>query len=127
MRSVFTFFLFAASLITADGSDSRNITSGREIPNEGYADQPYLVKTDDGAWLAVITTGKGVEGEGGQHVISTRSTDWGRTWLTPVDVEPGTGPEASYAVLLKVPYGRIYLFYNHNTDNIRQVKADNPP
>ena len=114
-------------LLWLAAGDSRNITAGLEIPNEGYADQPYIVKTNDGAWLCALTTGSGREGEGGQHVISTRSTDQGKTWSKPVDVEPATGPEASYAVLLKVPSGRIYVFYNHNTDNVRQVKGDNPP
>ncbi|MDH7568615.1 MAG: exo-alpha-sialidase, partial [Armatimonadota bacterium] len=38
-------------------------------------------------------------------------------------VEPSDGPEASYAVLLKVPGGRVYCFYNHNTDNLRELKT----
>ena len=63
----------------------------------------------------------------GQHIISTRSTDYGKTWSTPVGVEPANGPEASYAVMLKVPSGRVYVFYNHNTDNLRELKGDNPP
>ncbi len=117
--------LICSAVLAAE--DPRNIATGREIPNEGYADQPYIVKTDDGAWLCVITTGTGLEGEGGQHVISLRSVDQGKTWSKPVDVEPAKGPEASYAVLLKVPSGRVYVFYNHNTDNVRQVKADKPP
>ena len=96
-------------------SDPRHISNGWNIPSEGYADQPYIVKTDDGAWLCVMTTGVGVEGAGGQHVVSMRSTDQGRTWEKIVPIEPADGPEASYAVLLKVPYGRIYVFYNHNT------------
>ena len=108
----------------AAAQDSRNIRNGWEIPNEGYADQPYIVKTDDGAWLCVLTTGPGREGAGGQHVITTRSTDQGRTWSAPVSVEPSDGPEASYAVLLKTPYGRVYVFYNHNTDNVREVISD---
>ena len=29
--------------------DPRHITNGRIIPSEGYADQPYIVQTDDGA------------------------------------------------------------------------------
>ena len=111
----------------ANAEDWRNIENGYEIPSEGYADQPYIVKTDDGAWLCILTTGAGIEGEGGQHVVSTRSVDQGKTWSPLVDVEPADGPEASYAVLLKVPYGRVYAFYNHNTDNIRKVKANNPP
>ena len=105
-------------------TDSRLITNGRNIPSEGYADQPYIVKTDDGAWLCVMTTGSGHEGAGGQHVVSMRSKNQGRTWEKPVDIEPASGVEASYAVLLKVPYGRIYAFYNHNTDNVREVKRE---
>ncbi|MBM4093413.1 MAG: hypothetical protein FJ276_28985 [Planctomycetes bacterium] len=104
--------------------DPRHINNGRDIPSEGYADQPYIVKTDDGAWLCVMTTGVGAEGAGGQHVVSMRSTDQGRTWEKIVPIEPADGPEASYAVLLKVPYGRVYAFYNHNTDNVREVKRE---
>jgi hypothetical protein len=107
--------------------DGRNVRAGWEIPSETYADQPYVVKTDEGAWLCILTTGSGREGAKGQHVVSLRSTDQGGTWSKPVAVEPADGPEASYAVLLKVPSGRIYAFYNHNTDNLRQVKGDNPP
>jgi hypothetical protein len=115
----------AASLCAAP--DWRDIRQGREIPTETYSDQPYVVKTDDGAWLVCVTTGAGREGQAGQHVITMRSTDQGRTWSAPVDVEPAQGPESSYAVMLKVPSGRVYIFYNHNTDNVRKVIADNPP
>ena len=45
--------------------DWRNIRGGWEIPTETYADQPYLLKTDDGAWLCVMTTGAGPGGAGG--------------------------------------------------------------
>ena len=109
--------------------DDRNIRTGYEIPTETYSDQPYVVQTDDGAWLCAVTTGTGREGQGGQHVVTMRSTDMGRTWTGPVDVEPADGPEASYAALLEIPEGypnagRVYIFYNHNTDNVRQVIAD---
>ncbi|MEN6429075.1 MAG: hypothetical protein ABFE13_27315 [Phycisphaerales bacterium] len=120
--------LFAAIIsLPLAAQDLRNIRMGREIPTETYADQPYVVRTDDGSWLCVLTTGSGREGARGQHVVSLRSTDRGRTWSEPVDVEPADGPEASYAVVLKVPSGRVYAFYNHNTDNLRQVRADSPP
>lgn len=107
--------------------DWRNIQAGRVIPTEAYADQPYLVRTDDGAWLCVVTTGTGREGAPGQHIAAMRSLDQGRTWEERVDLEPPDGPEASYAVLLKTPGGRIYCFYNHNTDNRRWVIGDDPP
>lgn len=107
--------------------DARNINTGLIIPDETYSDQPYIVKTSDGAWLCVLTTGTGHEGASGQHIISQRSFDQGKTWTDKRDVEPGDGPEASYAVLLKAPSGRIFVFYNHNTDNLRAVKGDDPP
>jgi len=110
-----------------DCSDPRNIALGREIPTHTYSDQPYVVQADDGAWVCVVTTGPGLEGARGQHIVSLRSSDQGRTWSEPVDVEPSDGPEASYAVLLKAPGGRLFCFYNHNTDDVRAVKADDPP
>ena len=115
----------AAEKPVVPAADPRLISTGRIIPSEGYADQPYIVKTDDGAWLCVMTTGVGKEGAGGQHVVSMRSKDQGRTWEEIVPLEPADGPEASYAVLLKVPGGRIYAFYNHNTDRVPELKTEN--
>lgn len=127
MHSRHTAALLLAAMAAAQTIDPREIRNGHVIPDEGYSDQPYIVKTGDGAWLCVITTGPGHEGAGGQHVVTTRSSDRGKTWSPLVDVEPSNGPEASYAVLLQVPYGRVYVFYNHNTDNVREVIADKPP
>ena len=108
-------------------SDPRNIVHGFEIPSEGYCDQPYVVKTDDGAWLCVLTTGKGNEGDRGQHVASTRSVDCGRSWSELVDIEPPGPPESSWVMPLKVPSGRVYAIYVHNTDNLRRVISDSGP
>jgi len=121
------FFVADSVAVGQDIADMRNIRTGWEIPTETYSDQPYIVKTDDGAWLCVVTTGAGHEGKSGQHVVTVRSTDQGKTWSEPLDVEPADGPEASYAVMLKLASGRIYAFYNHNTDNLRRIIADDPP
>ena len=104
----------------AQSNDWRNIVNGRVIPDESYSDQPYIVKTDDSAWLCVMTTGSGHEGATGQHIITVRSLDQGKTWIDKRDVEPADGPEASYAALLNAPSGRIFVFYNHN--NINKIK-----
>jgi hypothetical protein len=80
-------------------SDSRNIVNGTEIPRENYSDQPYVVITKDGNWLCVLTTGPGTEGIPGQHIISTISSDKGKTWSKPIDIEPSKGPEASWVIL----------------------------
>ena len=106
--------------------DWRNIKNGLEIPTEHYSDQPYLIKTDDGAWLCQLTTGPGEEGRPGEHIISTRSFDQGRTWSDPVDVEPIDEREASYGVLAKAPGGRVFCFYNYNTNNVRSYVDKNP-
>ena len=100
----------------------RNITSGWTIPDEEYADQPYIVKCDDGAWLCVITTSDGHEGATSQHIVATRSTDFGRTWSPLIAVEPPGPPESSYVTILKTPTGRIFAFYNYNKDNLRAVQ-----
>ena len=102
--------------------DWRHLGHGLDIPTESYSDQPYIVRTDDGAWLCCVTTGPGHEGVQGQHVTTQRSTDQGHTWSDPVPVEPGELRENSYAVMLKAPSGRVYVFYNHNTDNVREVR-----
>ncbi len=104
--------------------DPRHLSNGWSIPSEGYADQPYIVRCDDGAWLCVMTTGHGEEGAAGQHVVALRSTDHGQSWSEIVPIEPADGPEASYAVLLRTPFGRVYAFYNHNTDRVKEVKRE---
>lgn len=82
----------------AQPADWRNIAAGTVIPDESYADQPYVVITNDGNWLCVLTTGKGIEGQGGQHIVSTISRDKGKTWSDLTDIEPADGPEASWVI-----------------------------
>lgn len=126
---IFNILIFCCSfsVVAQQKCDMRNIRVGSIIPDESYSDQPYVIKTNDGAWLCVLTTGVGHEGASGQHVVTQRSLDQGKTWIDWTDVEPADGPEASYAVLLKAPSGRVFVFYNHNTDNTRFVLGDNPP
>ncbi|PTX96148.1 hypothetical protein DB345_10135 [Spartobacteria bacterium LR76] len=111
----------------AEGFDSRLIRGGITIPARYYADQPYVVRTTKGDWLCVLTTGDGLEGSRGQHVISIRSEDHGKTWSEPVCIEPSSGPEASWVVPLILPSGRIVVFYVYNMDDIRELPTENPP
>ena len=108
----------------AGDTDPRNVAHGFVIPDENYSDQPYIVITNDGNWLCVMTTGEGVEGRPGQHIVSNTSTDQGETWRAMVDIEPAGGPEASWVMPLKVPSGRVYVFYTYNRDNLRRVNSN---
>ena len=123
-KGVFTVLLFCAAAVSAAdiqavrAADERNISNGLRIPSEGYADQPYVVVTSNGTWVCTLTTGKGLEGQQGQHVVSTVSKDRGKTWSELIDIEPETGPEASWVTPLITPSGRIYAFYTFNGDSI---------
>ncbi len=110
-------------LLQAEPPDPRNIRNGRAIPDEGYCDQPYVVVTQDGAWLCTLTTGPGREGVKGQHVVAAISRDKGRTWSDLIDIEPSEGPEASWVVPLIVPGGRVYAFYTYNGDAVQTLKG----
>jgi len=107
--------------------DWRDMQHGNVIPSENYTDQPYIIKADDGAWLCTMTTCCGHEGQKGQHVVTLRSVDKGRTWGEYRELEPSDGPESAYSVLLKIPTGRVFAFYAYNSQNIREVPADPGP
>ncbi|HEY3839209.1 MAG TPA: exo-alpha-sialidase [Bryobacteraceae bacterium] len=119
-------FLQAAQTAAPQG-DRRNITAGWPVPKEGYVDQPYVVITNEGNWLCVLTTGAGVEGKPGQHIVATISSDHGHSWSPLIDIEPADGPEASWVMPLKTAYGRVYVFYTYNRDNLREVAGCNSP
>ncbi len=125
LLAVLSFFAvahgFAWDAAEPVSQDSRNLRAGLKIPDEGYCDQPYIVVTPEGHWVCTMTTGPGREGEKGQHVVATISTDQGRTWSELIDIEPSSGPEASWIVPLITPGGRIYGFYTYNGDDVRTL------
>jgi len=104
--------------------DPRTFANGKLIPAENYCDQPRIVVTKDGTWVGVLTTGKGKEGEPGQHVVATSSTDRGENWSPLVDIEPPDKKITSaYAVALITPTDRIYAFYCYNGDAISALPS----
>jgi hypothetical protein len=113
--------LQAATVGDLAADDPRNIRTGLPIPAQNYCDQPYVVVASNGEWVVVLTTGTGEEGSPGQHVVSARSADQGQTWSALADIEPSSGPEASWAVPLLTPYGRIYAFYTFNGDTVSNL------
>ena len=121
-------FLGGCLLAQAQDADWReqdpppvDFQTGWEIPSEEYCDQPYIVQLVDGTWLCTMTTAPGHEGQSGQHIVSSRSIDRGRNWSPLVDIEPSSGPEASWAMPFLTSYGRVYVFYTYNAGNLREV------
>ncbi len=128
-KGVTSFICLVAYIIfslPATAQDPRLFNNGLQIPDENYADQPYIVKTKDGGWLCTLTTGPGKESTSGQHIISTISYDEGKTWSDPVDIEPSGELESSWIIPFVTPSGRIYAFYNYNGDNIRETPDGKP-
>jgi len=122
MICMLAFYLLTFYVHAQEVGDWRNLENAiGTIPSKGYCDQPYVVINQKGEWVVVMTTGWGHEGEPGQHVVSTISRDRGKTWTKLFDIEPETGPEASWVTPLIVPSGRIYVFYTYNADNMREV------
>jgi len=106
--------------------DARNIRTGRRIPAEQYCDQPYIVVNRDGSWLCTLTTARGREGARGEHMVATVSTDQGRTWSPPVDIEPADGPSSSYGSPIVTPSGRVYCVYSYNGDRVATFPDGRP-
>ncbi|NOX54752.1 MAG: hypothetical protein GXP27_09995, partial [Planctomycetes bacterium] len=109
-----------------DGYDRRNIRTGYCLPDEGYCDQPYTVVLPDGRWLCTLTTGPGREGQRGQHIVATLSSDHGQTWSDLIDIEPSGEREASWVMPLLTPSGRVYVFYTYNAENIHTLPNGKP-
>lgn len=117
-----TCLLISIESMAQSGSyDFRDRRNGKPIYESGYIDQPYVVVLDSGEWLCVFTTGAGAEGTGGQHIVSTVSTDKGKTWSKPVRIEEPSAESASWAMPYKTQYGRIYVFYDYNGDKIHSM------
>ena len=111
-------------------ADPRNIINGHAIPKEGYCDQPYVVVTNDGNWLCLLTTGPGgriakVPACGG-HDQRGPGQD-----LVETD-RHRAGQRAGLAICLVVvplvtPGGRVYAFYDYDGDGKVQATWDCDP
>ncbi len=123
-KSTILFFLLCSfTLCAQELIDKRDIETGYPIFTNGYIDQPYVAVLPNGSWLCVFTTGAGAESKPGQHIVATVSTNEGETWSIPVDIEPNTGPTASWATPYLTHFGRVYVFYDYNVDNINTLNG----
>ena len=119
-------FVLLSFCSVAQEADWRNVKTGANpIYTNGYCDQPYVVVLPNGKWLCVFTTGAGEEGTGGQHIVSTVSSDFGKAWTVPVKIEEPHLESASWAMPYVTSFGRVYVFYNYNGDKIHSLGKNN--
>lgn len=115
-------FFYISIFCQGQSNDWRSISNGHTIYEHGYCDQPYIVTTNDGTWVCTFTTSPGHEGGEIQYIASTYSSDQGKTWSVPVEIEAASlGLEASWAMPLVTKFDRIYVFYTFNGDSIRNL------
>lgn len=107
-------------------TDFRNRQYGNDIHSNEYIDQPYVVILDNGEWLCVFTTSNKTEGKTGQHIACARSSDFGKSWSKPINIEEAGEESSSWAMPYKTVFGRIYVFYDFNGDKIHSLPGDNP-
>ena len=116
--------VFTITLGQEAGKDWRNIENALSvIPSEGYCDQPYVVVLNNGKWLCVFTTNAGLEGTGGQHIVSCTSEDQGKSWSDLANIEQPGKESASWAMPYLTKYGRVYVFYDYNGDKIHDLNS----
>lgn len=122
MDKLFLIILLCATVFFSQGQDNtdwRFIENAlNEIPNENYADQPYVVVAKNGDWVCVLTTGPGHESKKGQHMVASISSDKGKSWSELIDIEKTEDPPSSWGIPYVTPFGRIYVFYTFNGDKI---------
>ncbi len=113
--------------INSQGGDWRNIDNALSvIPDENYADQPYVVIAKNGDWVCVLTTGPGTESRKGQHMVASVSSDQGKSWSDLINIEESDAPPSSWGIPYVTPYGRIYVFYTFNGDKIESYPNGEP-
>lgn len=128
----------AVTAAAAD-ADPRDMQSGSLIHEWDYSDQPYCVVTDQpgllqrerpgvtSLWVCAVTVNDGArEGSAGEHVVSVRSTDHGRSWSDPLALETNFSDfDNAYSTIAITPFGRIYVVYNANLGHVHTLRGKN--
>lgn len=94
-----------------------------------YVDMPYLVLVP-GAIVSTVTynwsAAEGTANANEQRVAVIRSTDGGATWGAPIDIEPASNPESSWAMpFYDEANGKLYVFYVYNFEDVRSIPNSN--
>lgn len=139
---LFGILCFFSSLPYADSvADWRALASGTVMLEDNYLDQPYCTvwyattlngetlhtsPSATGRFVCTITRNNLTEGNKGEHTEILYSDDNGITWTTGTRLEPSTNITNAYGVILPTVYGRIFVIYNMNLDNVSHLPNGSP-
>jgi hypothetical protein len=114
--------------------DSRWIPNGNVLRSGGYSCQPYCSVLPDGTWSCVMTfihAPVWIEGRPGEHMVSMRSKDHGKTFDKFVTIEPysntSTGQVSAYgSIAARKDGSRIFALWIQNVNNVSHVPGSKP-
>ena len=114
--------------------DSRWIPNGNVLRSGGYSCQPYCSVLPHGVWSCVMTyihAPQWIEGQPGEHLVSMRSKDQGKTWDEFVPIEPysnvTTGQVSAYgSIAARQDGSRIFAIWIQNVNNVSHLPGQKP-
>ena len=102
-------------------SDWRSLPNGNLMLADAYLDQPQCVIWDSATvvrWVCTIARNSHPEGNFGEHSEVLFSDDEGLSWTTGIRLETEAEPTNSYGNIVQSTFGRIYVVYNMNLNNV---------
>jgi hypothetical protein len=133
---IFSVAILALLCVAAAAADWRALDAGRLFLQDLYLDQPYVAvipqpgAANSSRWVVTITRNSRPEGSRGEHVECFFSDDAGATWSKPVLLEAGAGTVEglthAYSSLFVTDFGRIYVSYDLNADNVTHFPNGEP-
>lgn len=105
--------------------DSREAEQGSTIYRTTYIDQPYVVKLKNGSWLCTYTESGTTEGGHIETIGVSVSANRGKKWSFVTYLEPPKDTAAFYAIPFITAYGRVYVIYGYNNDNVLTLNGAN--
>ena len=125
----------AAAPPAAPAPDPPWIPNGDVLRSGGYSCQPYCaVMPDDGSWVCVMTFIRApiwIEGQPGEHMVSMRTRDEGKTWTGFNAIEPysnaTTGQVSAYgSVAARADGSRVFALWIQNVHNVSHLPGEPP-
>jgi len=130
---LFSFLLILenAWAIQAPPTDWRYLPNGRLMLEDSYLDQPQCTiwapaPPSTKRWVCTIARNSHPEGNFGEHSEVLYSEDEGLSWTTGIRLEAEGAPTNSYGNIGQSDFGRLYVIYNMNLNNVTRFPSGKP-